>query len=113
MRKVYEVICSRYANGGAYGVELCRQEHKEERDAILLAQILMGQGRSVVIRPKFNETTIKAGDEVPELDGFFREWRSFDGGAFKECSWPSPLTPGSDEPSANEIVRLLEWEELV
>lgn len=47
--------------------------------ARLVADMYVGEGKSVIVRPTYNET---------DADGsFFREWRSFNGEPFKECRW--------------------------
>ncbi len=42
-----------------------------------------GRGMSVIVRPNYNEQD--------ERGGYYREWRSFHGEAFKECRWATSL----------------------
>jgi hypothetical protein len=51
-------------------------------DATAAAKKRMAKGVCVIIRPNYNEEDPKG--------KFFREWRSFNGEAFKECRWDIP-----------------------
>lgn len=87
MPKQWEVIVSHCYLEASGIVSLSRSAHIRERfdsiiDAAMLAGKNIGQNRSVIIRPTFNERD--------ENGGFFREWRSFDGKAFQECRWEYP-----------------------
>jgi len=73
------VIVSKCVGERIYGDRLIDATYPTLDTARKLGETYRGNGKSVIVRPLYNES---------DDDGrFFREWRSFDGGEFKECRW--------------------------
>jgi len=76
----FEVIvaaCNR-AGSTTFGDNKVRVMIPDLPSAHSLAMTHKVMGNAVIIRPNFNE------------DGFYREWRSFNGKAWQECRWEIP-----------------------
>ncbi len=108
---MYEVICSTAfptKDGWIASGELLRVKMESAEQAVWLAAELCKAGRSVVLRPDFNESTAARG-------GYFREWRSINGEELREVRWEqgkgsvedSGLVKWTDEEPANAVVRAL------
>ena len=98
---MYEVIVSKYSNGCAYE-ELYRHKHDNAKEAVETAKQHVGMGKSVLIRPSFNEVN---GDML-----YFREWMSANGNEFTLRYFDVPgLTPTDNDKkySANQVEYLL------
>jgi hypothetical protein len=66
-------------SGRLIGSRLFDERYPTLEEAMRVGKHKCADGMSVIVRPNYNEKDSR-GD-------FFREWRSFNGDAFKECKW--------------------------
>lgn len=75
----FEVIVSEYVNDCVVMRSQIRVIFPDLPTAAMVGRTHKRGGSAVIIRPNFNEQ---------DNDGkFFREWRSFNGEAWRECRW--------------------------
>jgi hypothetical protein len=77
--RTVQVIVSRCVGDRIYGDRLVDQTFSSLTQAKLLGAANKAEGKSVIVRPNYNEED--------EKGRFFREWRSFNGESFKEVRW--------------------------
>lgn len=100
---MYELIVSKYSNGRAYS-EILRKKYayNQAEDVVTAAKEQVGEGKSVIIRPLFNE--------VNSEGVYFREWLSVNGHTFTLRFFDVPgLEPNDNDQkySANQVQDLL------
>lgn len=69
--------------GTIYGDRLLEIKVVTIEEGMVQGNLHLADGRSVIVRPNYNETD--------EKGGFFREWRSFNGEALKEVRFEIPF----------------------
>lgn len=81
MQNVVRLIVSNYANGRVYGERIVDNAGFETvESATEEAKKYIAKGRSVIVRPAYNER-----DALGVK--YYREWRSFDGGTLEMVRW--------------------------
>lgn len=73
------------SNARVYGERLLDKTYPTLEEATESGKFMCGKGLCVIVRPNYNETDSKG--------RFFREWRSFNGEALKECRWDALIPP--------------------
>jgi len=58
---------------------LSEESYASLEEAMTSGQNQVGEKRSVIVRPSYNEED--------EKGRYYREWRSFNGSPFEECRW--------------------------
>lgn len=79
--RTYQVVTSNYDRASTSASDPKFQTFTDGLEGIKLALRNRAVDKCIIFRPLFNETEPTTGRR------FFREWRSFDGGSFKECRW--------------------------
>ena len=75
----FEVLVSDYVKDRVVMRSQIRVIFPDLPTAAMVARTHKRIGSAIIIRPNFNEQD--------ERGKFFREWRSFDGEAWRECRW--------------------------